>query len=187
MNKLPVLFLFVTIGIYSCKNSEKEFDKLEIAKKFYAAIDDSNPIETTGLITEEFTTTDDGFEQKYTRNEYAEWVKWDSVFQPTYEILKIEEVDGVVKAKISKTDSRISFLHHEPIITDEIIQFGDNKINSIKRYSASFNVERFVKNRDELVNWIVENHPELNGFINDQTKSGGVNYLKAIDLYNNKR
>ena len=187
MNKTTVLLLLLTIGIISCRSSEKEFDKLEIVEKFYIAIDNSDPLKTTELITERFTTIDDGFEQKYSGNEYAEWVKWDSVFQPTYEILKIEKENGIVKAKISKTDKRISFLHHEPIVTDEIIQFEDNKIKNINRTSASFNVEKFVKNRDELVNWIAENHPELNGFLNDQTKSGGMNYLKAIELYKNKK
>ena len=187
MNKTIVILLLLTIGIISCKNPEKESDKLEIAEKFYIAIDNSNPSKATELITERFTTIDDGFEQNYSGNEYAEWVKWDSVFQPNYEILKIEKENGIVKAKISKTDKRISFLHHEPIITDEIIQFEGNKIKNIKRTSALFNVEEFVKNRDELVNWIAENQPELNGFLNDQTKSGGLNYLKAIELYKNKK
>jgi len=187
MNKLKVFLLLITIGITSCKNSEKELDKLEIAKKYYVSINNSNPSETTELITESFTTIDDGFEQKYSGNEYAEWVKWDSVFQPTYEILEIGQENGTVKAKISKIDKRISFLHHEPIITNEIIQFEGNRIKNINRTSASFNVEKFVKNRDELVNWITENQPELNGFLNDQTKSGGMNYLKAIELYRNKK
>ena len=187
MNKFKILLLLITIGIISCKNSEKEIDKLEIAKEFYIAIDNSNPLKTTELITERFTTIDDEFEQKYSRNEFAEWVKWDSVFQPTYEILKIEKENGIVKAKISKMDKRISFLHHEPIITDEFLQFEGNKIKIINRTSASFNVEGFVKNRDELVNWIAENQPELNGFLNDQTKSGGMNYLKAIELFKNKK
>ena len=164
-----------------------KFDKLEIAKKFYVAIDNSNSAEITELITESFTTNDDGFEQKYNGNEYVEWVKWDSVFQPTYEILKIKEENGIVRAEISKTDKRISFLHHEPIVMNEIMQFEDNKINNIKRISSSFDVEKFVKNRDELVNWISENHPELNGFLHDQTKRGGLNYLKAIELYKNKK
>jgi hypothetical protein len=185
MSRAIVLLLLLTIGISSCKNSEKEFDKLEIAIHFYTAMNNSNPSKTTELITESFTTIDDGFEQEYNANEYAEWVKWDSVFQPTYEILKIKKENGIVKAKISKTDKRISFLHHNPIITEEIIQFEGKKIKEIHRTSASFNVEEFVKNRDELVNWIAENHPELNGFLNDQTKSGGMNYLKAIELYSN--
>jgi hypothetical protein len=187
MNKYKVLVLLLTIGIFSCNNSEKQFHKLEIAKNFYAAIDNSNPSKTSELITESFTTIDDGFEQEYSGNEYAEWVKWDSVFQPTYEILRIEKDNGIIKAKISKTDKRISFLHHEPIITDEILQFEGNKIKNINRTSASFNVEKFVKNRDELVNWIAGNHPELNGFLNDQTKGGGIKYLKAIELYRNKK
>lgn len=187
MNKNTVWLLLLTIGIFSCKNFEKQFDKLEIAKNYYAAIDNSNPLKITELITERFTTIDDGFEQEYSGNDYTEWVKWDSVFQPTYEILKIEKENGIVKAKISKMDKRISFLHHKPIITNEIVQFEGNKIKGINRTSASFNVEKFVKNRDELVNWIADNHPELNGFLNDQTKRGGLNYLKAIELYKNNK
>lgn len=187
MNKFPVFLVLTSIGLFSCKNTEKAYDQMEIAKNFYAALDNSNPSKTTDLITKTFTTIDDGFEQNYSGSDYAEWVKWDSVFQPTYEILKIEKENGIVKAKISKTDKRISFLHNEPIITDEIIKFHNNKIISINRTSAVFKVDVFIKNRDVLVNWITENHPELNGFLNDQTKSGAITYLKAIELYNNKK
>ena len=187
MNKIIFLLFLSTIGILSCKNAEKGTDKIEIAKKFYVAIDNSNPSETTELITENFTTSDDGFKQKYSGNEYAEWVKWDSVFQPTYKILKIQQENGIIKAKISKIDQRISFLHNESIITNEIIRFDKNKIMSVERTSSSFDVVKFIKNRDELVIWISENHPELNGFLNDQTKKGGMNYLKAIELFKNKK
>lgn len=183
MKKIIVLLLLSTIAYQSCKKAEKEIDKIEIAKKFYVAIDNSNHSKVTGLITEEFTTIDDGYEQKYTRNEYAEWVKWDSVFQPTYEILKIEKVDDIVKAKISKIDKRISFLHDQPIIMNETILLDGNRIMSVERTSVSFNVEKFIKRRDEFVSWVEENHPDLNGFLHDQTLSGGIKYLKAIELF----
>lgn len=187
MNKIISFLLVVIIGNISCKNSAQDFDKLEIAKKFYVAINNSNHIEMNKLIGDSITTIDDGFEQEYSQNEYIEWVKWDSIFQPSYEIVKIEEENGIVKARITKLDERILFLHQEPMVTNEILQFKDDKIRSVNRISESFKVERFVTNRDNLVNWIAQNHPELNGFLYDQSKSGGINYLKAIEFYKAKK
>ncbi len=183
MNKLKVLVLSVIIGVTSCQNSETKLKKLEIAKKFYSAINNSNSSKITELISDVLYTIDDGYEQKFDQKTYAEWVKWDSVFQPNYEILQIKEENGVVKAKISKTDKRISFLHKDPIIMEEIIQFKDIKIKNVIRNSVSFKVEKFVKNRDSLVDWVSTNYPELNGFLYNQTKNGAINYLKAIELY----
>lgn len=47
--------------------------------------------------------------------------------QPVQEILKIEQKNGIVKAKDSKIDNRISFLYEEPIVTNEIILYYENK------------------------------------------------------------
>ena len=92
------------------------------------------------------------------------------------------------KAKISKTDKRIIFLHQEPIVTDQVVRFDNDKITSIETTKyVIFNDSVFVKKRDELVDWIDKNYPELNGFIYDQTMTGGMNYLKAIELYENKK
>ena len=186
MNKLSAVLVCLTLGFFSCNNAVKNSKKLDLAKSFFTALDHSNSNEATELISDKFKTIDDGFEQEYNGFEFAEWVKWDSVFQPSYQILKLKEKNGIVTAMISKTDKRITFLHQDPIITEEFIQFEGNKIRSIERNSVSFNVERFVTSRDELVNWIEEHHPEINGFLNDQTKNGGMNYLRAIDLYRNK-
>ena len=182
--------MFVTIGIISCKNSDKEIDKLEIAKNYYDILDKSNSSGIKSLLTDSLLTkeTEYDYEQTFSKKEYVEWIKWDSVFQPTYKILEIGQENGTVKAKISKTDIRISFLHKEPIVTDQVIRFDKDKITSIETIKyVIFNDSVFVKNRDGLVNWIDKNHPELNGFIYDQTKTGGMKYLKAIELYENKK
>jgi hypothetical protein len=44
----------------------------------------------------------------YSQSDYLEFLKWDSVFDPNYEILEIEQKEGIVKAKISKIDKRIA-------------------------------------------------------------------------------
>lgn len=189
MIKIKHLLLFLTIGIVSCKNSKKEIDKLEIAKNYYKVLDKSiiSGIEillTDSLLTKE---TEYEYEQTFSKKEYVEWLKWDSVFEPTYKILEIKEENGTVKAKISKTDKRISFLHKEPIVTDQVIRFDANKITSIETTKyVIFKDSVFVKNRDGLVSWINKNHPELNGFIHDQTETGGLKYIKAIELYEKK-
>ena len=190
MNKLTVILWFVTIGIISCKNSEKEIDKLEIAKKYYQVLDKSDVSGIKTLLTDSLLTkeTQYDYEQTFSINEYADWLKWDSVFEPTYKILEIKKENGTVRTKISKTDKRISFLHKEPIVTHQVIHFEKDKITSIETTKyVIFNDSIFVKNRDGLVNWIDKNHPELKGFIYDQTETGAMKYLKAIELYKNRK
>lgn len=190
INKTIVLVLLLVIGYISCKNSEKEIDTLEIAKKYYEILDKSTISEITPLLMYSLLTkeTQYDYEQAFSQKEYVEWLKWDSVFDPTYEILDIEQKNGVVKAKISKTDKRISFLHEGPIVTNQVIRFNNTKIASIETTEyVVFNDSLFVENRGKLLEWIDKNHPELNGFIHDQTKIGGLNYLKAMELFENKK
>ena len=188
MNKTIVLILLLTIGFISCKNSEKEIDELGIAKKYYEILDKSNVSEIETLLTDSLWTKETEYEQKFSKKEYVEWLKWDSVFEPTYEILRIKQENKIVKAKISKMDKRILFLHEEPMVWNEIIRFDNNKIVKVERIKYEvFNVDRFLNNRDELVKWIDQNHPELNGFIHDQTANGGMKYLKVIELYKKQK
>lgn len=194
MNKIITLSLLLTIGFVSCKTSEKEkvkeTSKLEIAKQYYKALDNSDGSEMATLLGDSIVIREnaDDYEERFSQNGYTVWLEWDSVFEPTYKILEIEEENEVVKAKISKIDKRIFFLTEEPMVWHEIVRFEHNKIVKVERVEYEvFNVEKFLKNRDGLVNWIDKNHPELGGFLNPQTKSVGMKYLKAIELYNNKK
>lgn len=189
MNKVIVITLLMTLGFVSCENSEKKIDKLEIAKKYYKILDNSDASEITTLLSDSIVIREkeDDYEERFSKNGYAEWLKWDAVFDPTYKILEIEKENEIVKVKISKIDTRISFLHKAPMVWTEVVQFDNDKILQVERIEYEvFNVTKFVKNRDSLTNWINKNHPELNGFLYDQTEMGGMNYLKAIELYKNR-
>ena len=184
-----ILTLLCALGIYSCKNSEKQIDKLGIAKNFYHALDQSDHSSIAELLTDSLRTVeaDYNYEQTFSQNDYIEWVKWDAVFEPTYEILEMEQVSEMVKAKISKIDKRILFLHEGPIVTSEVLRFHNDKIVGIERSDVIFNDSLFVKNRTDFLNWIEQYHSEWNGVIYDQTEKGGMNYLKAIELYLNEK
>ena len=189
MHKTAILSLLIVIGLISCRSSEKKINALDIAAKYYKALDQSDASAMAHLLNDSLVTkeTSYDYEQTFTKVEYLEWLKWDSVFDPTYEILEMERDDESIKAKISKIDKRISFLHEQPIVTKQVIRFYQDKIASVETAEyVLFNDSTFVKNRDSLLNWIDENYPELNGFINDQTAAGGRRYLKAIELYQNK-
>jgi hypothetical protein len=187
MNKTIVLFLLLTIGFVSCKNSEKEIARVEIAKQYFKVLDNSDYTKISDWFTDSLTTIEGEYKQTYSKTDYLEFLKWDSVFDPNYEILEIEQKNGIVKAKISKMDKRISFLHEKPFITNQTIKFQNEKIISVETEYLDFNEATWEKNKNGLLSWIDENHPELNGFIYDQTKSGGMKFLKAIELYKNKK
>lgn len=189
MSRIIVLSLFLIFGFISCKTAEKEVDKLELAKRYYRFLDTSDSAGMLTLLGDSIVIreNEDDYEERFSEKGYIKWLEWDSVFGPTYKILEIEQEGEIVKARISKIDKRIQLLHEEPMVWNEIIRFKNNKINRIERVEYEvFDVMRFLKNRVELVSWIDENHPELNGFLHDQTKAGGKKYLKAIELFKNR-
>ncbi len=187
MNKTIVFSMLFIFGCTSCKNSEKEKNKLEIAKQYYKVLDNSDYSEITVWFGDSLITKEGGYVQSYSQREYLEFLKWDSVFDPSYEILEIEAEDEIVKAKISKVDKRILFLHETPFITNQIIRFREGKLSIVEIDYENFDEKTWEKNKTELLSWIDKNHPELNGFINDQTQIGANKFLKAIALFKNRK
>jgi len=184
MNKTIILVLLLTIGFISCKNPVKEITKLEIAKKYYKVLKDSDDSKIAILLIDSLLTKESDYEHTFSKDEYIEWLKWDSVFHPTYKILQIKQENEIVKAQISKIDKRILFLHEKPIVTNQVIRFDDDKIISIETTDyINFDDKTFLKNRSKLLSWVNKNYPEFGSFIHDQTKKGGLKYLKAIELY----
>ena len=189
MSYLRLLLYFLLCGFISCEKSKKKGDELVMAKQYYNALDDSSHSKVKLFLTDSITTIvkDYDYKQTFSQDEYIEFIKWDSVFNPNYKILKIEPNDNSVKARISKIDTRIFFMHEAPIITDEVIHFKNDKIVRIESTDVVFNEDVFIKNKNEFLTWINTNHPELNGFINDQTEAGAIKFLRAINLYQNRK
>ncbi|GGD17115.1 hypothetical protein [Hyunsoonleella pacifica] len=183
MKKSIIKLLLVFLIVFSCEENSKEID---LSNQYYTILNSSNFSAAKNILADSLFTTEINYEKVFSKEEYIELLKWDAVFKPKYRVLKVEKVtNGVVKAKVSQTNMRVLFLNESPIVFNQIIRFKNNKISNIeiKEY-VKFNDTIFVRNREKLLSWIKMYHPEIKDFIHDQTEAGALNYLKAINLYN---
>ena len=184
---IPLLTLSL---LTSCKQPQNELSIMELAQTYYTALDESDSTMMGSILGDSLVTieTEYDYQQTFTHDQYLEWVRWDSLFDPSYEVLHMEQVDDVVKARVSKLDRRIAFLHSDPIITEQTIRFNKGRVMEVATTKyVNFNDSLFVANRQVLLDWIDSHHPYLNGFIFDQTKDGGLRYLEALRLYEEGR
>jgi len=184
MNKTISLIIIFLIGLTACKNKEQEIDKVAMAKEYYEVLNTSDYSKIPTLMLDSITIKELDYSMSYSQTAFIEFLKWDAVFEPEYKILNMEEENGNVKATISKQDKRILFLLEGPSVTNELISFKNDKIATVAITDyVSFDDSVFSKNRTKFLNWMKEHHPEINGFLQDQSEQGGKKYLKAIELY----
>lgn len=121
---------------------------------------------------------------RYSLADYYEKFKWDSVFAPNYKIIDKNTVGNQVDVTISAESIRFKFLGNNPMQSKHKFTFKNNKISQIITYDyIDVNWSVWQQNRDSLISWVSENHPELNGFAHKMTKKGGEQYKMLIDLY----
>ena len=157
----------------------------QATRDYYAALETSDLVRIGELVYDSVRVLEGEYTSVYAVADYESWLDWDSIFHPTYEILDLAVEDSVVDVEVAKRCTRITFLNNEePLVTRERLTFREGQLfrSEILDY-VEFDNEAWVARREALVAWAAKNHPELNGFIHDQTQQGGVNYLKALALY----
>ena len=185
MKNIFITLLLIVVGcLVSCKKSNQDKAPVEVAKTYYQSLDGSDLESLNNLLADSVLSKELDYKVSFSKDGYMDLQRWDSVFHPAYTILEMEEVDGKVKLKISKACFRTLFLNGEPIITQETISFTKGKISSvgIDEYVV-FNWGRWDSVRGRLVDFINKNHPELDGFLHDQTVEGALKYTEAIQLF----
>lgn len=190
MKIIHYLSILILMLLLSCKRSEGDSSKLGIARAYFSALNESDPSMVGSILGDSLTTieTEYDYQQTFTHEQYLEWVRWDSLFDPTYEVLYMEQVDDAVTARVSKLDRRIAFLHEGPIVTEQTIRFNGGQVTEVATTKyVNFNDSVFTANRQILLDWIDSHHPHLNGFIFGQTSAGGLRYLEALRLYEEAR
>ncbi|TLX75029.1 subclass B1 metallo-beta-lactamase [Labilibacter sediminis] len=74
------------------------------------------------------------------------------------------------------------------MVSNLSVQFKNNKISklTINDYKT-FDLDKWQGRLKEINLWINKNHSELKGFSRDLTPQGAKNYLKAIELFSNRK
>ncbi|WP_430968946.1 hypothetical protein [Spongiimicrobium sp. 2-473A-2-J] len=177
------LYLLFCLGLLSC-STKKQPSPTEIAQQYYRAMNQSDYEGVTELFLDSIRMIENGYDIVLSKEDYINWLQWDSVFKPTYKILKISEKNGKVQLHVSKSCRRTLFLNGEAVVNNELMTLRDRKIEQVEILNyVVFHDSLWDANRSKLLRWVDENRPELNGFLHDQSKTGGLNYLKAITLY----
>ena len=185
MQKYFILLFLITL-LTGCNNKKLTPNKL--VTEYYDAFNSSDFNRVTDVIADSITIVDGEYIMPYSQQSFHEQFKWDSIFQPTYKIVELEDQNNQIIATVASSSKRYKFLKNDPLTCRFKISFISNKITKIEALEcldADWNV--WQAERDSLVNWVSNNHPELDGFIHDLTMNGAINYMKAIKLFENRK
>lgn len=181
---ITVLFLGM---LWGCGPSSKKVDKKTLVREYYQALNNSDYVKVIGFFQDSIRFNEMSYKRTFSKSEYHQLFAWDSVFHPKYEILELEEKGDELHLLVSKECERINFLHEGPFFTNEVFKIEGDAIHQIDVVEyVDFKDSLWAAKRENLVSWIAEHYPELDGFIHDQTKEGGIKFKKAIDLFKNK-
>ena len=172
--------MFAALMLFSCQTLDKE----QLTRDYYQSLEDADFERVLSFQYDSVRVIESNYSTTYAPKDYVHWLQWDAVFRPTYTILDLEVTVEGVAVMISKDDPRIRFLNDKPLLTKERLTFKGDKIYSLNILEyVNLNNATWNAKREKLVGWINKNHPELDGFIYDQTLEGGLNYKKALKLY----
>ncbi|TDT46622.1 hypothetical protein CLV90_0677 [Maribacter spongiicola] len=177
-----ILILFIIGALNSCDN--KKISHKEAVSTYYKALDSGEFNKIKEVIHDSITLISGDFVMPFDKNTFYEFYTWDSIFKPSYEVIELVEENDDVIATISQKNIRNAFLKNNPLKLNVKISFVSGKITKIEELDyIDVNWDTWSQRRDSLVSLVIVKHPKLDGFVNDMTMKGAVNYLKAMELY----
>tara|TARA_R110002012_G_scaffold318227_1_gene536113 strand:+ start:53601 stop:54257 length:657 start_codon:yes stop_codon:yes gene_type:complete len=181
-----ILLMLTILVISSCV--EKNSTASEQITKYFDGFKNSDYSQIKRTLADSLMTTEGDHTMVFSRESYYEKFKWDSVFKPTYSLVKIENQGEQSIATVSLSSIKLEFLKNSPMTCRYEFHFKSGKITKIKNLACSdADWEVWEKQVDSLVYWVKLNHPELDGFIYDLSMKGALDYLRAIKLYTSRQ
>lgn len=177
-------FVLALLAIFLVACNNQKSNRQETVIRYYDALDAGDYDAIKKQINDSITQINGDFTTRYDHDGFYGFFKWDSIFKSSYEIVELEEKNGEVFVTVAQENVRNEFLRNNPLIYKVQVSFALDKIAKLKDFEyIDTNWNAWNKEKDSLVNWIKNNHPDLDGFVNDMTMQGSKNYIKAIELY----
>ncbi|MDF4201747.1 hypothetical protein PXD56_02190 [Maribacter sp. SA7] len=179
-NKALILFLIVIVTSCSTQNHSQK----NVITNYYKAFDTGEFNKIKEVIHDSLTKISGDYVMPFDKNSFYEFYKWDSIFKPSYEVLELTEDGDDIIATITQKNLRNAFLKNNPLKLNVKISFTAGKITKLEELDyIDVNWDTWNQRKDSLVSFVKIKHPKLDGFVNDMTMKGAINYLKAIELY----
>ncbi len=175
--------ILLTVLLIGCSHHNQD----AIIQKYFEALNQSDFNQIKKFVNDDYVMVEGDFKICASVNDLETVFKWDSVFLPKYEVLNMVQVENGIEAQVSKIDTRVAYLHDDPMISNVSFEFKNGKISKqiINEYKY-FDVKKWNGRLKDLVDWINLNGPKLKGFERDITLNGAKKYLEVIDLYSNR-
>ncbi|MBN2396247.1 MAG: hypothetical protein JXC36_07285 [Candidatus Atribacteria bacterium] len=183
-----ILIIGLIVIFISCHPRQINLTNEQIVANYYKGLNDGDFSLIINLVSDSIQTTEKEYIITRSRKELYQQFKWDSVFNPKYELIDLKADSNSIEATVSKTCKRIEFLQDTSLIIKVMIDLKNGQMTKIQIIDYVYiNFAKWQPRRDSLVVWIDKKHPELSGFLNDFTIKGAENYLKAIEFYKNEK
>lgn len=174
--------ILLLLVISAC--SSKETSHIAMVKNYYSGFNNGDYKLIDTQLSDSLTITEGDYVMNFTPETFETHFKWDSVFVPQVKIINVEQQENDLLVTISASSKRFEFLRNNPLVTKHLVHFTNGKIRRIDNVDfINTDWKLWTEQKEGLTQWIANNHKELDGFMIDQTLQGGLNYLKAIDLY----
>ncbi|MCM4162766.1 MULTISPECIES: hypothetical protein [unclassified Arenibacter] len=180
--KNTFLILFLLYFLTGCK--EQKLSHKETVSRYYNAFDSGDYNEIKATINDSVTMISGDYVIPYNHDSFYDFFKWDSIFKPSYKIVELDEKNNDIIVTIAQDNVRNEFLKNNPLVFKVKVSFTLEKISKLEELEyIDVNWEVWNQEKDSLVSWIKNNHHDLDGLVEDMTKKGSKDYLKAIELY----
>lgn len=160
---------------------------MKVVQQFYDGLNAGDYQKVSSVLSDKFIMRENegNFEVSFSPDKFHDWFQWDSVFNPTYEILSSERINDTLRLAISKKCDRIMLFNKVPIRYLAFFEISNGKLNAVNRYSyLGTNWEKWTQKKEKFLQFVHTEIPEYNDMEEVQDYEHGEKYAKAIQLFN---